>query len=80
MTGDKPHSRLSSDKLTKKLVLALCTAHRIPTFSLNKINYIKINTNGVEIVITDIIKPKDRTASASFVFTLFSRKSVYLTY
>lgn len=53
-----PNSQLNLDKLTKKLVvlLALCTAHRVQTFSLIKIRNIKINDNGVEIIITDIIK------------------------
>lgn len=53
-----PHSQLNLEKLTKKLValLSLCTAHRVQTFSLIKISNVKINSNGIEIVITDIIK------------------------
>lgn len=53
-----PNDKLDLEKITKKLVilLALCTAHRVQTFSLIKINNIKFNSNGIEIVINDIIK------------------------
>lgn len=53
-----PHDQLKLDRLTQKLVvlLALCTAHRVQTFSLIKLYNIKINPNFIEIPITDIIK------------------------
>lgn len=53
-----PNNQLSLEKITKKLVvlLALCTAHRVQTFSVIKLKCIIINTNGIEIVIRDIIK------------------------
>ncbi|KAL0822303.1 hypothetical protein ABMA28_004411 [Loxostege sticticalis] len=53
-----PNLDLSIEKITKKLaiLLALCTAHRVQTFSLIKIKNITIAQNGVKIAITDIIK------------------------
>lgn len=53
-----PNSELSLEKLTKKLVmlLALCTAHRLQTFSLIKINNIKCFASVIKIYIIDIIK------------------------
>lgn len=53
-----PNDHISIEKLTKKLVilLALCTGHRVQTFSLIKVNNIKIGKDGVNIIIADIIK------------------------
>lgn len=53
-----PNNSLNLEKLSKKLVilLALCTAHRVQTLSLIKINNIIINNNDIQINIQDIIK------------------------
>lgn len=53
-----PNIDLSIEKITKKLVilLALCTAHRSQTFSLIKVNNIKISHSGVKIIIADVLK------------------------
>ncbi|CAH2209141.1 jg16987 [Pararge aegeria aegeria] len=53
-----PNLELSIEKITKKLVilLALCTAHRVQTFSLIKMKNVSITQTGVKIAITDIIK------------------------
>ncbi|XP_028159713.1 uncharacterized protein LOC114352323 isoform X2 [Ostrinia furnacalis] len=53
-----PNRELSREKLTKKLVmlLALCTAQRVQTLSLIKLENISINSNGVNIAIRDILK------------------------
>lgn len=53
-----PHTEISTSQLTKKLVmlLALCTAHRVQTFSLIKVDQIDIQSNGIKIVITNLIK------------------------
>lgn len=53
-----PNENLSIEKITKKLVtlLALCTAHRVQTLSLIKLDNIIINSNEITIVISDIIK------------------------
>lgn len=53
-----PNDDLSLEKITEKLVvlLAICTAHRVQTLSLIRLENIVINQNGVKIGITDIIK------------------------
>lgn len=53
-----PNTNLSLNKLTKKTVilLALCTSHRVQTFSLININSINKSPSGIKILITDIIK------------------------
>lgn len=53
-----PNTSISLELLSKKLVtlLAICTAHRVQTLSLIKIENIVITTNGVKVGITDIIK------------------------
>lgn len=53
-----PNRELSREKITKKLVilLALCTAQRVQTLSLIKIENINICSNGINIAIKDIIK------------------------
>lgn len=53
-----PNLELSREKITKKLVvlLALCTAQRVQTLSLVKLNNITIISNGINIAIKDIIK------------------------
>lgn len=53
-----PNFALSSEKFTKKLVvlLTLCTAQRTQTLSLIKISNIKIDNDGINMVINDITK------------------------
>lgn len=53
-----PNTDLSLELITKKLVilLAICTAHRVQTLSLIKLENISFLDNGIKIVITDIIK------------------------
>lgn len=53
-----PNRELSIEYITKKLVilLALCTAHRVQTFSLIKLDNIRISPSGVNIGISDVIK------------------------
>lgn len=53
-----PNSKLSIEHITKKLVmlLALCTAHRVQTFALIKVENINITESGVVIRICNIIK------------------------
>ncbi|KAI8433085.1 hypothetical protein MSG28_013943 [Choristoneura fumiferana] len=53
-----PNRELPIEKITKKLVvlLALCTAHRVQTLSLIKLQNIVVGSNGIEVGITDVIK------------------------
>ncbi|XP_047029537.1 uncharacterized protein LOC124637219 [Helicoverpa zea] len=53
-----PNRDLDLYRLTKKLVilLALCTAQRVQTLSLIKLENINISSTGIKIIITDIIK------------------------
>lgn len=53
-----PNRSLTIEKITLKLVtlLALCTAHRVQTFSLIKTDNIKIGPSTIEIGISDAIK------------------------
>jgi hypothetical protein len=53
-----PNRDLSIEKITKKLaiLLALCTAHRVQTLSLIKLQNIVKSPTGIEIGITDVIK------------------------
>lgn len=53
-----PHEDIPLGSLTKKLValLALCTAHRVQTLSLIKIDNIQFGSSGAKIIITDRIK------------------------
>lgn len=53
-----PNTELSLEKITKKLVisLAICTAHRVQTLSLIKLENILFSQNGINIKITDVIK------------------------
>lgn len=53
-----PHSEITISQLTRKLVvlIALCTAHRVQTLSLIKVDQIDIQSGGVKIVITSLIK------------------------
>lgn len=73
-----PNSQLSLEKLTKKLVilLALCTAHRVQTFSLIRTDNIKIKTNGVEIIISDMIKTSGIGRDQPVLFLPFFRENV----
>lgn len=53
-----PNLELNIETITKKLaiLLALCTAHRVQTLSLIKLENITITQIGVKIAITDIVK------------------------
>lgn len=53
-----PNRELSREKITKKLVIlfAICTAQRVQTISLIKLENITISLNGISIAIKDIIK------------------------
>lgn len=53
-----PNNNLPLDKLTKKLatLVALCTAHRVQTLSVIKVEDIVISQNQIIIRISDIIK------------------------
>ncbi|XP_063821172.1 uncharacterized protein LOC135071310 [Ostrinia nubilalis] len=53
-----PNAELSLEKITKKLVvlLAICTAHRVQTLSLIKLENISFSEQGAKIFITDLIK------------------------
>lgn len=53
-----PNRELNREQITKKLVilLALCTAQRVQTISLIKVENIAICSNGISIAIKDIIK------------------------
>lgn len=53
-----PNKDLSLDKITKKvcILLAICTAHRMQTLSLIKLENIFVSESGIKIKITDIIK------------------------
>lgn len=53
-----PNTGLNLEKITKKLaiLLALCTAHRVQTISLIKLENITITETGIRIAISDIIK------------------------
>lgn len=53
-----PNRELSIEKITKKLVvlLALCTAHRVQTLSLIKLENIVVGPSGIQIGISDVIK------------------------
>lgn len=53
-----PNQDILLDKLTKKVVIliALCTAHRVQTLSLIKVENISFGPSGVKIIITDAIK------------------------
>lgn len=73
-----PNSELSLDKLTKKVVvlLALCTAHRVQTFSLIKLCNIQINDNGVKIIISDIIKTSGIGRDQPILLLPFFRENI----
>lgn len=53
-----PNSSLNLTKITKKLtiLLALCTSHRVQTFSLIRTSNITRSPTGIKITISDIIK------------------------
>ncbi|OXU31271.1 hypothetical protein TSAR_014168 [Trichomalopsis sarcophagae] len=59
------NENLDLKDLSKKLItlLALVTAHCMQTFSLIDIDNIKINTNNIEILITDRIKTTKRNST-----------------
>lgn len=53
-----PNTELNLEKITKKLVilLALCTAHRVQTLCLIKLENITISNDGIRISISELIK------------------------
>lgn len=53
-----PNRELSRENITKKLVslLAICTAQRVQTLSLIKLENVTISSTGIHIAIKDIIK------------------------
>lgn len=53
-----PHTELSLERITKKLIilLAIFTAHRVQTLSLIKLENISLTEGGAKIFITDLIK------------------------
>ncbi|KAI8441960.1 hypothetical protein MSG28_005631 [Choristoneura fumiferana] len=71
-----PNTSLTVEKITKKLVilLALCTAHRVQTLSLIKINKVSIGPTGVKIIITDIIKTSAAGRSQPILFLPYFRE------
>lgn len=73
-----PNLELSIEKITKKLVilLALCTAHRVQTFSLIKLDNISISQTGVKIAITDIIKTSAPGRDQPVLFLPFFRDNI----
>lgn len=73
----KPHSEISLEKLTKKvtILLALCTAHRAQTFSLIKINNIRIGVDSIKINISDIIKTSGANRAQPLLILPFFREN-----
>lgn len=73
-----PNLELSMEKITKKLVilLALCTAHRVQTFSLIKLENISITENSVRIAITDVIKTSAPGRDQPVLFLPFFRENI----
>lgn len=53
-----PNHNVDIATLTRKItiLLALCTSHRVQTFSLMRISNVKRSPSGVKVYITDIIK------------------------
>lgn len=68
-----PNSNQSLTNVTKKLVvlLALCTSHRVQTFSLIKISNILKSSVGIKILISDVIKTSATTHNQPVLFLPF---------
>lgn len=75
-----PNNTLSLENITKKLVslLAICTAHRVQTLSLIKLENIHFSQNGIKINILDIIKTSapDRDQPILFLPYFSENKSI----
>lgn len=73
-----PNLELSLERITKKLaiLLALCTAHRVQTFSLIKLENISITENGVRIAIIDTIKTSAPGRDQPVLFLPFFRENI----
>lgn len=69
---------LSLEKITKKLIilLAICTAHRMQTFSLIKLENIHFQEEGVKIYITDIIKTSAPGRDQPVLYLPYFRENV----
>ncbi|XP_048484753.1 uncharacterized protein LOC105392892 isoform X1 [Plutella xylostella] len=73
-----PNSDLSLEKITKKLVtlLAICTAHRVQTFSLIKLENILLSDSGIKINISDIIKTSGPGRDQPVLFLPYFRENI----
>lgn len=73
-----PNLKLGIDKITKKLaiLLALCTAHRVQTLSLIKLENITVVQNGIKIAITDIIKTSAPGREQPVLFLPYFRENL----
>lgn len=73
-----PNNRLTLEKITKKLVilLAICTAHRVQTLSLIRLENIAISENGVKINITDVIKTSAPGRDQPVLFLPYFRENI----
>jgi site-specific recombinase XerD len=73
-----PNTSLNLEKITKKLVtlLAVCTAHRVQTLALIKIENIVTSNAGIKIGITDIIKTSAAGREQPVLFLPFFRENV----
>lgn len=73
-----PNLDLSMEQLTKKLVmlLALCTAHRVQTFTLIKLDEIIISDEGVKILITENIKTSAPGREQPILFLPYFRDNI----
>lgn len=68
-----PNNEINLEKLTKKVVilLALCTAQRVQTLSLIKLENIHTLSNGITIAIRDIIKTSTPSSDQPVLFLPF---------
>lgn len=73
-----PNVKLSIERITKKLVilLALCTAHRVQTLSLIKLENISIVHDGIKIAITDTIKTSAPGREQPVLFLPYFRENL----
>ncbi|KAI8428911.1 hypothetical protein MSG28_007543, partial [Choristoneura fumiferana] len=73
-----PNTSLNLEKITKKLVtlLAICTAHRVQTLSLIKVENIIASNNGFKIGITDVIKTSAAGREQPVLFLPFFRENI----
>lgn len=72
-----PNIELSREKITKKLVilLALCTAQRMQTLSLIKLDNITVSAEGINIAIKDILKTSAAGRSQPTLFLPYFREN-----